>query len=51
MKSSPDRIVLGYAGLMDMILVTADVGTGLRQRREGDLIPQPAYGAPVTPTG
>jgi predicted nuclease of predicted toxin-antitoxin system len=22
MKSSPDRIVLGYAGLMDMVLVT-----------------------------
>jgi predicted nuclease of predicted toxin-antitoxin system len=24
MKSSPDRIVLGYAGLMDMVLVTKD---------------------------
>lgn len=24
MKASPDRIVLGYAGLMDMVLVTKD---------------------------
>lgn len=24
MRSSPDRIVLGYAGLMDMVLVTKD---------------------------
>lgn len=24
MKTSPDRIVLGYAGLMDMVLVTKD---------------------------
>jgi len=24
MKSSPDRIVLGYAGMMDMVLVTKD---------------------------